>query len=51
MSFTSPDQGGEQQADQLTFKVGDREYNAESATTKIEHAENHIGKIEHYSSE
>jgi hypothetical protein len=45
MSFT-PDQGTEQQADQLTFKVGEREFNAESAATKIGAADEHIGRIE-----
>jgi hypothetical protein len=51
MSFTNPDQGTEQQADQLTFKVGDREFNAESAATKIENADNHISKIEQENAE
>jgi len=45
MSF-SPDQGKEQPTDQLTFKVGEREFNVESATTKIEASDSHINTIE-----
>ena len=32
--------------DQLTFNVGERSFNAESATTKIENADAHIAKLE-----
>lgn len=46
MSFTNPDQGNEQPTDQLTFKVGDREYDVNAAATKIENADNHISKLE-----
>lgn len=46
MSFTNPDQGEEQKTDQLTFKVGDREYDVNAAATKIENADNHISKLE-----
>lgn len=46
MSFTNPDQGDEQTTDQLTFKVGDREYDVNAAATKIENADNHISKLE-----
>ena len=43
MSF---DQKPEQTTDQLTFSVGDRQYDAEGAINKIENADNHITKIE-----
>ena len=43
MSF---DQKPEQTTDQLTFSVGERSFNAESAATKIENADNHIQTIE-----
>ena len=43
MSF---DQKPEQTTDQLTFSVGERSFNAESAATKIENADSHIQTIE-----
>ena len=43
MSFNTQDQG---QSDGLTFKVGEREFNAESAATKIQNADSHIGNLE-----
>lgn len=43
MSF---DQKPEQTTDQLTFSVGDRQYDAEGAINKIENADNHIKTIE-----
>jgi len=46
MSFTDQDQGQPNAADQLTFKVGEREFNADSAATKIGAADEHIGRIE-----
>jgi hypothetical protein len=36
----------EQQTDQSTFKVGDRDYDADSAAKKISAADQHIAKIE-----
>ena len=46
MSFI-PDQGNpEQPSDQMTFKVGEREYNAESAITKISNQDEHIARLE-----
>lgn len=45
MSFTQ-DQGQPNEGDQLTFKVGDREFDATSAATKIGAADEHIGRIE-----
>lgn len=45
-SFTSQDQGTEQPTDQLTFKVGEREFNAEQAAIKINAADEHIKRIE-----
>jgi len=47
MSFTQgADQAQTNATDQLSFKVGDREFNAESAATKIGAADEHIGRIE-----
>jgi len=46
MNSFSQDQGAEQTTDQLTFKVGEREFNAESAATKIQAADTHINTIE-----
>jgi len=46
MESFSPDQGNEQNSDPLTFKVGEREFNAESAATKIAAADTHIAKVE-----
>jgi len=48
MSFTDvpADQATPNATDQLTFNVGERSFNAESATTKIENADAHIAKLE-----
>ena len=47
MSFEQPaDQATPNATDQLTFNVGERSFNAESATTKIENADAHIAKLE-----
>ena len=47
MSFDTPaDQATPNEADQLTFNVGDRTFNADSATTKIQSADDHIAKLE-----
>jgi len=43
MSF---DQKPEQTTDQLTFSVGERSFDAESAATKIQNADQHISTIE-----
>ena len=43
MSF---DNKPSESTDQLSFKVGEREFNAESAATKIENADSHINTIE-----
>lgn len=46
MSFI-PDQGNpELPSDQMTFKVGEREYNTESAITKISNQDDHIARLE-----
>ena len=42
---TPADQPGATQPE-LKFKVGDREYDIQSATTKIQHADSHIGSLE-----
>lgn len=48
MSNFSTDQGAstEQPTDQLTFTVGERQYDAEAAATKISNADAHIAKLE-----
>lgn len=46
MESFNTDQSEQNATDQLTFKVGDREYNAESASTKITNGDAHIAKIE-----
>ena len=46
MSFQDQENTQETNTDQLSFKVGEREYNVESATTKIEHSNQHINTIE-----
>lgn len=47
MSDFSTDQTAtDTSTDQLTFKVGERDYDAASATTKIEAADAHIAKLE-----
>jgi len=46
MDSFKPDQGAEQTTDQLTFKVGEREFNADSAATKISAADAHIATVE-----
>ncbi len=47
MSFTgAQDHVQQNEGDKLTFKVGEREFNAESAATKINAADEHIGKVE-----
>lgn len=46
MESFNTDQSEQNATDQLTFKVGDREYNAESASTKIANGDAHIAKIE-----
>lgn len=45
MSFQDQE-NNQNQADQLTFKVGERSFDAESAATKIEAADSHIRTIE-----
>jgi len=45
MSFQDQE-NTQQSTDQLTFSVGERSFNAESAATKIEAADNHIKTIE-----
>lgn len=46
MSFTDQDQGQQNEGDNLTFRVGEREFNADSAAVKINAADEHIGKVE-----
>jgi len=46
MSFSDQDQGQSNEGDKLTFKVKDREFDVESATTKIMAGDEHIGRIE-----
>lgn len=47
MSFTQEaDKASTNETDQLTFKVGEREFNADSAATKIGAADEHIKRIE-----
>lgn len=41
----------EQQADQLTFKVGDREYDVDAAAKKISSADEHISRLEQENAE
>lgn len=50
MSFTQ-DQGQPSGSDQLTFKVGEREFDVNSATTKIQAADEHISRIEQENAE
>jgi hypothetical protein len=51
MSFNDQDQGQPNAGDQLTFKVGDREFDANSAATKIGAADEHISRIEQENAE
>jgi len=43
---TANQSNNEQTTDQLTFKVGEREYSAEAAATKIAASDEHINRIE-----
>ena len=47
MSFdTQADQATPNVDDQLTFNVGDRTFDADTATTKIQAADDHIARLE-----